>query len=211
MASQSSIDRLCAHSSATLHEAYGQRGAFPNAIRPVIRGRGVIGRAFTVFSPPLDNYMLHEAIYAAQPGDVLVVHVGGAYDGGYFGEVMTVAAMTQKLGGLIIDGCVRDSKEIGDTGFGVFSRGLCIRGTTKRGGGYVQRPLVLGDLTVNPGDVIVGDDDGIVAVAIDDVDTLLEAADQRVARETAMMARIRAGELRTIDSFKKGQPAVTGL
>jgi 4-hydroxy-4-methyl-2-oxoglutarate aldolase len=117
--------------TATLHEAAGKIGALPHAIKPVSNSFRLSGPALTVHSPGGDNLWLHRALYVAQPGDVLVVNVSGAYDHGYWGEIMSTAAKHRGLAGLVIDGCVRDGVLLETIGFPVFARGLCIRGTGK--------------------------------------------------------------------------------
>ena len=131
--------------TATLHEAGGRIGVMPSAIKPVAPGMRVCGPAVTVHSPGGDNLWLHRAIYVAQPGDVLVVHVSAAYDFGYWGEIMSCAAKTRGLAGLVIDGCVRDGAILADFGLPVFARGLCIRGTGKDHGarGWINFPPCL--------------------------------------------------------------------
>ncbi|TAM75682.1 RraA family protein [bacterium] len=185
---------ISSFSSATLHEAFGRRGAIPSAIKPVTHGMRIYGSAFTVLSPPQDNLMLHKAIYAAKRGDVLVVGVSGFYEAGYWGEVMSVAAMARQLAGLVIDGCIRDANEIAAMGFPTFARGTCIRGTSKYGGGALQVPIVLGDVVANPGDLIVGDDDGVVVIPSGEAEALATAAGERIEYEADVMRRLRAGE-----------------
>jgi 4-hydroxy-4-methyl-2-oxoglutarate aldolase len=145
---------------------------------------------------------LHRALYVAQPGDVLVVHVSGEYDFGYWGEIMSCAAKTRGLAGLVIDGCVRDGAILADFGLPVFARGLCIRGTGKDYGarGWINFPVLFGDLTVNPGDLIVGDSDGVVAIPRERAAQLVAAAEQREAKEASILDRIRAGE-RTLEVY----------
>ena len=189
--------------SATLHEAGGRVGVLPSAIKPVASAMRVCGPAVTVHSPGGDNLWLHRAIYVAQPGDVLVVHVSGAYDFGYWGEIMSCAAKTRGLGGLEIDGCVRDGAILADFGLPVFARGLCIRGTGKDFGahGWINFPTLFDDLTVNPGDLIVGDTDGVVAVPRERAAEVVVAAQEREAKEAAVLDRIRVGE-RTLEVYK---------
>ena len=117
--------------AATLHEAGGKIGALPSAIKPVAPGMHLCGPAVTVHSPGGDNLWLHRAFEVAQPGDVMVVYASGAYEHGYWGEVMATAAQVRGLAGLVIDACVRDGALLAGIGFPVFSRGLCIRGTSK--------------------------------------------------------------------------------
>ena len=115
--------------AATLHEAGGKIGALPSLIKPVAAAFRCCGPALTVHSPGGDNLWLHRALDIAQPGEVLVVDVSGAYDHGYWGEIMTTMAKARGLAGLVIDGCVRDGVLLEQIGFPVFARGLCIRGT----------------------------------------------------------------------------------
>ena len=190
-------------SSATLHEAGGRIGVMPAAIKPLAPSFRVCGPAVTVHSPGGDNLWLHLAIYVARPGDVLVVHVGGAYDFGYWGEIMSCAAKTRGLAGLVIDGCVRDGAILADFGLPVFARGLCIRGTGKDSAarGWINFPTLFGDLVVNAGDLIVGDADGVVAIPSTRAADVVAAAQQREAKEAETLKRIRAGE-RTLEVYK---------
>ncbi|MGF6549018.1 4-carboxy-4-hydroxy-2-oxoadipate aldolase/oxaloacetate decarboxylase [Paraburkholderia youngii] len=182
--------------AAALHEAGGKIGVLPTSIRPVAPGFRICGTAFTVHSPGGDNLWLHRAILAAKPGDVLVVYANGAYDHGYWGEVMTTAAKVRGLAGLVIDGCVRDADLLEQIGFPVFSRGLSIRGTGKDYGaiGWLNAPVLLGNTTVEPGDLIVGDRDGVVAVPRARACEVVAKAAQREIDEAAICKRIEAGE-----------------
>jgi len=188
--------------TATLHEAGGRIGVMPSTIKPVSPTFRLCGPAVTVHSPGGDNLWLHRAIYVAQPGDVLVVHVSGVYDFGYWGEIMSCAAKARGLAGLVIDGCVRDGGIIADFGLPVFARGLCIRGTGKDYGarGWVNFPTLFDNLTVNAGDLIVGDTDGVVAIPRQRAAEVVAAAEQREAKEAAILERIRAGE-RTLEVY----------
>lgn len=182
--------------AAALHEAGGKIGVLPASIKPVAPGFRICGPAFTVHSPGGDNLWLHRAIVAAQPGDVLVVSTNGAYDHGYWGEVMTTAARVRGLAGLVIDGCVRDADLLEQIGFPVFSRGLSIRGTGKDYGaiGWLNAPVLLGNTTVEAGDLIVGDRDGVVSVPRARAAELVARAAQREIDEAAICRRIEAGE-----------------
>jgi 4-hydroxy-4-methyl-2-oxoglutarate aldolase len=189
-------------SAATLHEAAGRIGALPAAIKPVSPVFRVCGPAVTVQGPGGDNLWLHRAIYLAQPGDVLVVHVDGVHEFGYWGEIMSVAAAARGLGGLVIDGCVRDAAVLADVGLPVFSRGLCIRGTGKDHGarGWINFPVLFGDVTVHPGDLVVGDIDGAVALPRLAASAIVQQSVLRDAKEAGVMQRLRAGE-RTLEIY----------
>ena len=186
----------------TLHEAAGKIGALPYAIKPVHPSFRFAGPAFTVHSPPGDNLWLHRAIYAARPGDILVAHCSGAYEHGYWGEIMSTAARVRGLGGLVIDACVRDGELLGRIGFPVFARGLCIRGTGKDFGarGFLNQPVLLGDVTVSRGDLIAGDGDGVVAIPHARIEAVLAAASRREHDEARIVERLEAGET-TLDIY----------
>jgi 4-hydroxy-4-methyl-2-oxoglutarate aldolase len=182
--------------AATLHEAGGKIGALPAAIKPVAQGFRICGTAITVHSPGGDNLWLHRAVVLAQPGDVLVVYTNGVYEHGYWGEVMTTAAKVRGLAGLVIDASVRDADLLEQIGFPVFSRGLSIRGTGKDYGaiGWINEPVMIGNVTVNAGDLIVGDRDGVVAIPRKRAADVVEKAARREAEEAAICKRIEAGE-----------------
>lgn len=188
--------------AATLHEAGGRIGVLPSAIKPVAPAFRICGPAVTVQSPGGDNLWLHRALYVAAPGDVLVVHVSGAHDFGYWGEIMSAAANARQLGGLVIDGCVRDGAVLADFGFPVFARGLCIRGTGKDFGarGWINHPVLFDDLVVQPGDLVVGDTDGVVALPRVRAAEIVQLAQAREAKEAGIVRRIQGGE-RTLELY----------
>jgi 4-hydroxy-4-methyl-2-oxoglutarate aldolase len=192
--------------SATLHEAAGRIGALPAAIRPVVPEWLLAGPAFTVHTPAIDNLWIHRALYKAEPGDILVVYVSQGYEAGYWGEILNEAAMARGLGGLVIDGGVRDAAQLAKASFPVFSRGLAIRGTGKDRGAiaWTGQPVRIGEVTIAPGDLVVGDIDGVVAIPQARVADVLAASDRRIADETEKIRRIRAGE-RTIDLYGFGE------
>lgn len=188
------IDLAKSYSPATLLEASEKRGALPSGIKPLSRDFRICGPALPVSSPPGDNLMLHEAITHARPGDVLVVDTSGEYEAGYWGDIMTHAALERGIQGIIIDGCVRDYDDIIQANFPVFSRGLCIRGTTKKGGGTINEPIKIGEVTVSAGDLIVGNSDGVVVIPNEKVSTVLKNADKREDLERKIRAEIKKGK-----------------
>ena len=127
--------------------------------------------------------MLHKALEKAQEGDIIVAAVGGEYEYGYWGNLMSIQAKVKKLGGLAIDGCIRDSEEIVEIGFPIFSRGLAIRGTVKASLGLINYPINFGGTVVNPGDLILGDDDGMVVVRFQDCKEVLAKSQERIQKE----------------------------
>jgi 4-hydroxy-4-methyl-2-oxoglutarate aldolase len=179
--------------AATVYEAAGRVGSVHPAIKPLAKGVRILGPAVTVRCHPRDNLMLHKALQIAQEGDILVAATDGYPDAGYWGGLMATSAVARKLGGLAIDGCVRDSEEIVQMGFPVFCRGTCIRGTTKGILGVVNLPILFGDVVVNPGDLVLGDDDGLVIVAQADIEKVLAASRKRVENEKEKTAALAAG------------------
>jgi 4-hydroxy-4-methyl-2-oxoglutarate aldolase len=187
------------HSSATLSEASGLDIALHPGLRALWSGARLCGPAFTVQGAGGDNLALHHAVVRAPPGSVLVADLGGARFG-HWGEVLTVAAQHRGLAGLLIDGGARDAAEIGALGFPVFSRNNSILGTRKDFRGVSGRPVAVGGVTVRPGDLVVGDVDGVVALPSADIEAILDRADARVARENEFMARLREGRS-TLDLY----------
>jgi 4-hydroxy-4-methyl-2-oxoglutarate aldolase len=182
--------------SSTIHEAAGRIGALPSAIKAVAPGMKICGPAFPVKGPPLDNLALHFGIDEAQPGDVIIADVGGHYEGGYFGEVMCTSARARKLGGLVIDGCVRDGAELAEMGWPVFARGLAMRGTLKdlNGDLRINERIAIGEAIIEPGDLVVGDTDGVVVIPKAMAAATIEASITREANEAETMDILRKGE-----------------
>jgi 4-hydroxy-4-methyl-2-oxoglutarate aldolase len=137
--------------------------------------------------------MLHKALEKAQPGDVIVCTVGGWEEWGYFGDLMAGSAIARKVAGLCIEGCVRDSAEIIEKGFPIFSKGLSIRGTGKGGLGVINYPICFGGYSINPGDLIVGDDDGLGCVRREEAAEVLEKTQARVDAEVKKAATLATG------------------
>ena len=178
---------------ATVYEAAGRIGSVDPGIKPLAPGVRILGPAFTVICHPQDNLMLHKALQLAQPGDVLVASTGGHFHAGYWGGLMATSAMAKGIAGLAIDGCVRDSAEMVQMGFPVFSRGTCIRGTTKGVLGKINHPLLFGEVVVHPGDLVLGDDDGMVVIPQAEIEKVLEAAKRRVEAEKVKSEKLRKG------------------
>jgi 4-hydroxy-4-methyl-2-oxoglutarate aldolase len=187
------IDPFREIGTATVHEAYGRKGAVSYAIKPIAKGVRLCGPAFTVQCHPGDNLMLHKALERAQPGDILVTSVGGYYEAGYWGGLMATSAVARGLGGLAIDGCIRDSTEIIKMGFSIFCRGFSIRGTTKTVLGLINHPILFGDVFVRPGDLVLGDDDGMVVVDRNECEAVLEKSIKRIEAEKKKSAQLKAG------------------
>jgi 4-hydroxy-4-methyl-2-oxoglutarate aldolase len=181
-------------------------GALPSARKPVAPGMTLSGPAFTVHCPAFSNWQIHHALYRASPGDILVVHVSGGAEAGYWGDVLNEAAMARSLGGLVIDGAVRDTAGLAKAAFPVFSNGAGIFGTGKDRDAvaWLQKPIRVGKIAVKPGDLVVGGRDGVVIISHHEVADVLAAGVTREADEASKIAKIREGA-RTIDLYGFGE------
>ena len=190
--------------TATLHEAAGRLGALPATLRPVAPAMCVAGPAFTVRCPPGDNLWIHRAIYAASPGDVLVVATGDSTaQWGYWGEIMTVAAQQAGIAGLVLQGGTRDHHALTELALPIHSLGACIRGTVKDKAldhGRLGEPIQLDDVTIQAGDLVVADTDGVVAIAHDTIDDVINLSHQRIDEERDAIAALRTGAT-TLDLY----------
>jgi 4-hydroxy-4-methyl-2-oxoglutarate aldolase len=187
------IQQLRDLGSATVYEAQGATGALDSGVKPLDPGSRLAGPAFTVNMRPADNLMLHYALLHAQPGDVLVVDAKGFLEAGPWGDVLTAQAMKLGLAGMVIHGAVRDSTAIVEAGFPVFCRGLSIKGTGKHQPGQIRVPVTLGDVVIHPGDIVVGDRDGVVIVSAERAQQVLELALSREQKEAEMKEAIARG------------------
>ena len=180
---------------ATVYEAQGRTGLLDAGITPIQRAARIAGSAVTVESAPGDNLMIHAAVEVLEQGDVLVVALTepGVY--GMVGDLLATSFIAHGGIGLVIDSAVRDSAELNEMGFPVWSRAVHSAGTSKAAAGSVNVPVKIGDIAIAPGDVIVADDDGVVVVVRDEVPAALEAAGERLAREAGTRARLESGEL----------------
>jgi 4-hydroxy-4-methyl-2-oxoglutarate aldolase len=176
-----------------VYEASGKIGAFNQDIKPIRQGMEVCGPALTVLCMGADNLMIHKALDIAQPNDIIVISVAGDSNVGFWGDVLTTAARARKIGGLVIDGCVRDRDEIVELGFPVFSRGLSIRGTTKNGLGLINHPMACAGALVWPGDLILGDSDGIVCVSRNCLPDILQKSQARDREESEEKTNLSKG------------------
>lgn len=189
------IEELGRMGTATVHEAIGRRGFVGPQLRPIQQDLALAGSAVTVLLHPGDNLMVHAAVEVCQDGDVLVVASTAPTSHGIFGELLATSLMARGVRALVTDTGVRDTAQLREMGFAVWSQHVSVQGTVKDQPGSVNVPVVLGQQVIEPGDVVCADDDGVVVVARTEATWALDRSRARVAKEDATRARLAAGEL----------------
>jgi RraA family protein len=187
------VERFARLPVANVSDSMSRLTAGGARLRPMHGAGGMAGPALTVKAPPGDNLMLHKAIALAQPGDVIVVDAGGDLTNALMGEMMLMQITKRGVAGVVINGAIRDAAYIRGQELPVFAAGVTHRGPYKNGPGEINVPVAIGGMVIAPGDLVLGDDDGVLCVPSDQVEEVFKAATAKYDAEQRQIANIQAG------------------
>lgn len=180
---------------STVYEAQGRIGLLDNYLKPILPNILIVGPAVTVTCFAGDNLMIHAVIEICEPGDVLVVSTIGDFDTGMIGDLISSALLHKGVKGVVIDSGIRDVSQLKDMGFPIWSKSITSRGATKNRGGWINAPIICAGIHINPGDVILADEDGVVAVKKENLKEILDLSKKRIAKEKASREKINCAKI----------------
>jgi 4-hydroxy-4-methyl-2-oxoglutarate aldolase len=188
------FEKFAAIATPIIGDVMGRQNIMDHRIRPIWTGARCVGSALTIMSYPSDNLMIHLGVSLAEEGDILVVDAGNYPNAGVWGEILTVNAMHRNIGGIIIDGAVRDIKEIEELGFPMFASGINARGGYKSNPGTVNKPVSCGGVAVCPGDLIVADENGVAVIPKEDIEIVYDKSLAKIEAEQQIMEQLKLGK-----------------